>query len=94
MLTMTFGHQVRAMRRTRRCTDSTSQSYGDGGRLKHDHKPGAHEVYRKGGRRGYLYPTKSRADQKIDAAVALMIAMGRAMVEDEQAGFLTNPIFG
>ena len=49
-------------------------------------------------RRGNLYPTKSRPDQKIDAAVALMMAMGRAMVEDEQAkglkGFLANPIFG
>jgi hypothetical protein len=36
-------------------------------------------------------------DQKIDAAVALM-AIGRAMVEDQEAkgleGFLTNPIFG
>jgi phage terminase large subunit-like protein len=37
-------------------------------------------------------------DQKIDAAVALMMAIRRAMVEDEQAkgleGFLANPIFG
>jgi phage terminase large subunit-like protein len=32
-----------------------------------------------------LYPTKCRPDQKIDAAVALMMAVGRAMVEDEQA---------
>jgi len=42
-----------------------------------------------------LYPTKARPDQKIDAAVAR--AMGRAMVEDEQAKGLTissNPIFG
>jgi phage terminase large subunit-like protein len=50
------------------------------------------------GRRGNLYPTKSRPDQKIDTAVALMMAVGRAMVEDEQAkgldGFLANPIFG
>jgi phage terminase large subunit-like protein len=49
-------------------------------------------------RRGNLYPTKSRPDQKIDAAVALMMAIGRAMVEDEQAkgleSFLRNPIFG
>jgi phage terminase large subunit-like protein len=47
-------------------------------------------------RRGNLYPTKSRPDQKIDAAVALMTAIGRAIVEDqEQAGlnrFLSNPI--
>ena len=45
-----------------------------------------------------LYPSKSRPDQKIDAAVALMMAIGRATVEDEDAkgleGFLTNPIFG
>jgi phage terminase large subunit-like protein len=43
-------------------------------------------------------PTKQRPDQKIDAAVALMMAIGRAMVEDEDAeeleGFLTDPIFG
>jgi hypothetical protein len=42
--------------------------------------------------------TPPRPDQKIDAAVALMMAIGRAMVEDEQAkgleGFLTSPIFG
>jgi len=45
-----------------------------------------------------IYPTKQRPEQKIDAAVALMMAMGRAMIEDEDAkgleGFLTNPIFG
>jgi hypothetical protein len=38
------------------------------------------------------------SDQKIDAAVALMKATGRAMVENEEAkgldGFLANPIFG
>ena len=52
----------------------------------------------KADRRGNLYPTKQRPEQKIDAAVALMMAMGRAMIEDEDAkgleGFLTNPIFG
>jgi phage terminase large subunit-like protein len=35
---------------------------------------------------------------KVDAAVALIMAMGRAMIEDEDTkgleGFLTNPIFG
>jgi phage terminase large subunit-like protein len=50
----------------------------------------------KADRRGNLYPTKSRPAQKIDAAVALMMAIGRAMVEDEdQAGlnrFLSDPI--
>ena len=52
----------------------------------------------KADRRGNLYPTKQRPEQKIDAAVALMMAMGRAMIEDEDAkgleGFLTSPIFG
>jgi hypothetical protein len=55
-------------------------------------------VVGKADRRGNLYPTKQRPEQKIDAAVALMMAMGRAMIEDEDAkgleGFLTNPIFG
>jgi hypothetical protein len=45
---------------------------------------------------GTVYPIKSRLDQKINAAVALMMAMGRAMVEDENEaglnGFLSNPI--
>jgi phage terminase large subunit-like protein len=49
-------------------------------------------------RRGNLYPTKQRPEQKIDAAVALMMAIDRALVEDEDAkeleGSLTNPIFG
>ena len=53
---------------------------------------------RHGGQTGNLYPTKSRAEQKIDAAVGLMMAMGRAMVEDEQAKgldeFLAYPILG
>ena len=47
-------------------------------------------------RRRNLYPTKSRPDQKIDAAVALMMAMGHVMVEDEQAKGWTiflHPIF-
>jgi hypothetical protein len=35
------------------------------------------------------------SDQKIDAAVAVMIALGRAMTEDNKAGvddFLSNPL--
>jgi phage terminase large subunit-like protein len=48
-------------------------------------------------RRGNLYPTKQRPEQKIDAAVALMMAVGRAMAADDgQADimeFLRNPIF-
>ena len=55
-------------------------------------------VVGKADRRGNLYPTKQRPEQKIDAAVALMMAIGRAMIENEDArgleGFLTNPIFG
>jgi phage terminase large subunit-like protein len=49
-------------------------------------------------RRGNLYPTKQRPEQKIDAAVALMMAIGRAMTEDSGQGditeFLRNPVFG
>jgi phage terminase large subunit-like protein len=54
------------------------------------------DVVGKADRRGNLYPTTSRPDQKIDAAVALMMATGRAMVEDKNQaglnGFLMNPI--
>ncbi len=46
-------------------------------------------------RRGNLYPAKQRPEQKIDAAVALMMAVGRAMAEDANEGdhedFLRNP---
>ena len=52
----------------------------------------------KADRRGNLHPTKQRPEQKIDAALAVMLALGRAMVEDEEAkgleGFVDNPIFG
>ena len=69
-------------------------------RLRHDGNPMLERclgnVVGKADRRGNLYPTKRRPDQKIDAAIALMMAVGRAMVEDEyQAGlngFLENPI--
>jgi hypothetical protein len=40
-------------------------------------------VVGKADRRGNLYPTKQRPDQKIDAAVALMMAIGWAMSEDD-----------
>jgi phage terminase large subunit-like protein len=71
-------------------------------RLRHDRNPVLTwcigNVVGRANRRGNLYPTKSRLDQKTDAAVALMMAVGRAMVEDEQSkgldGFLSNPIFG
>ena len=41
-------------------------------------------------RRGNLYPTKHRPQQKIDAAVALMMAVGHAMAEDTNEGDLTD----
>ncbi len=48
-------------------------------------------------RRGNLYPAKQRPQQKIDAAVALMMAVGQAMVGDEGQGdleeFLRAPLF-
>ena len=70
------------------------------GRLRHDGNPVLEwclgNVVGKADRRGNLYPTKQRPEQKIDAAVALMMAMGRAMTEDEDAKglneFLANPI--
>ena len=47
-------------------------------------------------RRGDLYPAKQRPEQKIDAAAALMMAVGRAMAEDANEGgiedFLRNPV--
>src|SRR5690242_5500822 len=47
--------------------------------------------------RANVYPRKPRPDQKIDAAVVLMMAIGRAMLIDEEArslkGSLTNPIW-
>ena len=47
-------------------------------------------------RRGNLYPAKQRPEQKIDAAVALMMAVGRAMAEDTGEGdldeFLRYPV--
>ena len=47
-------------------------------------------------RRGNLYPAKQRPEQEIDAAVALMMAVGRAMAEETSEGdledFLRNPV--
>ena len=61
-----------------------------------DGHPEGFSQLHKADRRGNLYPTKSRPDQKIDAAVAMMMAIGRAMVVDEEArgleSFLTRPI--
>src|SRR3954452_3967436 len=57
------------------------------GRLRHDGNPVLEwclsNVVGKADRRGNLYPTKRRTDQKIDAAIALMMAIGRAMAEDQ-----------
>jgi phage terminase large subunit-like protein len=68
------------------------------GRLQHDGDPVFEwclgSVVGKADRRGNLYTTKQRPDQKIDAAVALMMAIGRAMSEEDSiAGldrFLSN----
>ena len=50
-------------------------------------------VVGKADRRGNLYPAKQRSDQETHAAVAVMMAIGRAMTEDQNAGldgFLPN----
>ena len=52
-------------------------------------------VVGKADRRGNLYPAKQRPEQKIDAAVALMMAIGRAMAEEPEpdiTGFLRDPV--
>jgi phage terminase large subunit-like protein len=55
-------------------------------------------VVGKPGWRGNLYPAQQRPEQKIDAAVALMMAVGRAMAADDGQTdimeFLRNPVFG
>jgi phage terminase large subunit-like protein len=47
-------------------------------------------------RRGDLHPAEQRPERKIDAAVALVMAVGRAMAEDTNEGdledFLRNPV--
>jgi len=71
-----------------------------GGRLQHDGNPVTSwcigNVVGQEDRRGNLFPAKSR-DAKIDAAIALMMAIGRAQASDDgQADigeFLRNPIF-
>ena len=69
------------------------------GRLRHDGDPVLEwcvgDVVGRPDRRGDLYPAKQRPEQKIDAAVASMMAVGRAMAEDASEGdledFLRNP---
>jgi phage terminase large subunit-like protein len=57
------------------------------GRIRHDGNPVLEwcmgNVVGQADRRGNLYPTKQRSEQKIDAAVALMMAVGRAMASEE-----------
>ena len=64
------------------------------GRLRHDGDPVLEwcvgNVVGRPDRRGNLYPAKQRPEQKIDAAVALMMAVGRAMAEDTNEGDLTD----
>ena len=70
------------------------------GRLRHDGDPVLRwcvgNVVGRPDRRGNLYPAKQRPEQKIDAAVALMMAVRRAMAEDASQGdledFLRNPV--
>ena len=71
------------------------------GRLRHNGDPVLEwcvgNVVGRPDRRGNLYPAKQRPEQKIDAAVALMMAVGRAMAEDTGEGdltdFLRDPLF-
>ena len=70
------------------------------GRLRHDGDPVLEwcvgNVVGRPDRRGNLYPAKQRPKQMIDAAVALMMAVGRAMAEDAGEGdledFLRDPV--
>ncbi len=59
------------------------------GRLRHDGDPVLEwcvgDVVGRPDRRGNLYPAKQRPEQKIDAAVALMMAVGRAGVRGRPA---------
>jgi hypothetical protein len=56
-----------------------------------------HRRWGKADRRGNPYPAKQRPERKIDSAVALMMAVGRAMAGDEGQGclddFLRDPPF-
>jgi phage terminase large subunit-like protein len=71
------------------------------GRIQHDGNPVLEwclgNVVGKADRRGNLYPTKQRPEQKIDVALALMMAVGRAMTDGgKDAGldrFLAGPLF-
>ena len=72
------------------------------GRLRHDGNPVlgwcVENVVGQEDRRGNLFPTKQR-DGKIDAAVALLMAIGRAQASESDGAegitaFLLNPVMG
>ncbi|MBL6081903.1 hypothetical protein JMJ56_28365 [Belnapia sp. T18] len=69
-------------RRTSRWSSSVRprRTFRRRSRLQHDGKPMLElcisSVVSKPDRRGNLYPTKARPEQKIDAAVALIMAVG------------------
>lgn len=71
------------------------------GRLRHDGDPVLEwclgNVVGKARRRGNLFPATQRPERKTDAAVALTMAVGRAMAEGDGAAnldaFLADPIF-
>ena len=66
------------------------------GRLRHDGDPVLEwcvgNVVVRPDRRANLYPATQRPEQKIDAAVALMMAVGRATAEDAGEGDLENSL--
>jgi phage terminase large subunit-like protein len=72
------------------------------GRLRHDGDPVLEwcvgNVVGRPDRRGKPCPAKQRPEQEIDAAVALRMAVGRAMAEDAGEGdlenFLRDPLIG
>ena len=57
-----------------------------------------HPWWGKADRRGNFYPAKQRPEQKIDTAVALMMAIGRATAEGDGRGdpvhVLRDPVIG
>ena len=67
---------------------------GPGAALPH---PRLSNVVGKPDRRGNLYPATQRPERTIDAAVALMMAVGRATAEGDGEGdfddFLRDPLF-
>ena len=67
------------------------------GRLRHDGHPVlgwcVGNVVGRPDRRGSLYPAKQRPEQKIDAAVALMVAVGRCQAAEAEDAFDDGPTF-